>query len=291
MIGLPGKVVSDVTNVLGLVTGNAKATLVAESGAGWPVVFSVNPSEVSLKKKNSTEGNRAVVTHSFQDALKGTSNIRLELSGAQVLGAVTTQKAVDQLIAWATPVRISTAAALELGSYTAAEKLAGDMVARADRARGRTAGTGGTAEVATKNPVKEMGAGPVFYRLPVLLFSWGIAGPMGRNAKVALESVKVKYKRFDEFGVPVWASFDLTLVEYTAPKPFTNPTSGGVPGRTRHVVCQGENVVQIANRAYGSPHAWRRIAEENGLDDPLRVRPGRSLALPPANENPEGQRR
>jgi nucleoid-associated protein YgaU len=289
VIKMPGgRAISDVTNLLGLVSGNAKATLVPESG-GWPVVFSLNPTDVSLKKKNSTEGNRAVVTHSFQDALKGTSNIRLELSGAQVVGAGSTQMAVDQLISWATPVQISAATALELGSFSAAENLANRLVAKADSLKAQA--TGGAAESATKNPFKEMASSPVFYRLPVLLFSWGIVGPMGRNAKVALESVKVKYKRFDEYGVPVWASFDLTLVEYTAPKPRTNPTSGGVPGRTRHVVCQGENVVQIANRVYGSPHAWRKVAEANALDDPLRVRPGRALALPPPNETSEGQDR
>ncbi|MFI7680259.1 LysM peptidoglycan-binding domain-containing protein [Actinophytocola sp. NPDC049390] len=275
-----GRTVSNLTNAAGLVTGNAKATLTAESG-GLPVVFGLNPESVSVQKRNTTEGKRGVVKHSFEDALKGTSNIRWKLTNAHLFG-VLTKSSVDRLIGWATPAPIDAVAAYHLGSYSAAAAIK-SFADEAIASKTANAVSGGDAPPETKGP-EVTGSTPVFFRLPVLLFSWGLSGPAGRNLPVTLEYVSVKYKRFDDYGIPVWATVEVDLVEYVVGKPRTNPTSGGVPGRTRHVVTQGENVVQIATRAYGSPNAWRAVTEANRIDDPLRVRPGRRLAIPPAGD-------
>jgi nucleoid-associated protein YgaU len=40
----------------------------------------------------------------------------------------------------------------------------------------------------------------------------------------------------------------------------------------------------LATDTYGRPTAWRDIADANGIDDPFRVRPGRSVMLPPPDE-------
>jgi hypothetical protein len=266
---------SNLFNFAGLASGNAKAQLISQTG-GLPVVFTINPKSVTIVKSNSTEGNRAVITQSFQDALKATSNVKLELKEAHVTGMGVTQLAANQLIDWATPVQITAAQALDLGSVTAAASLLNS--ASSALSAGGTRSPSATKDTAVSNLLSR----PVYYRLPVLLFSWGIHGPRGSNLPVTLEKVTVEYQRFDPLGIPVWARFSLTLVEFTAPKPRTNPTSGGVPGRATHTVSQCENVVQIANRAYGSPNAWRAVAEANGIDDPLRVKPGRTLSLPPA---------
>jgi nucleoid-associated protein YgaU len=266
---------SNLTNLANLLSGNARAQLVSRDG-GLPVVFSINPKSVSITKGNSTEGNRGVVAHSFQDALKATSNVKLELKDAHVTGMGLTQMTADQLIEWATPTQISPAAALQLGSITAAAQRLGNAAAKAGG--GGTGSPSSTKDTAATNLLSR----PVYYQLPVLLFSWGIHGPRGANLPVTLEKVVVEYQRFDPLGIPVWAKFALTLVEYTPEKEGTNPTSGGVPGRATHTVSQGENVVRIANRAYGSPNAWRAVAEANGIDDPLRVKPGRQLSLPSA---------
>jgi nucleoid-associated protein YgaU len=265
-------ILPNVINLGNLAAGNAKAQLTAQTGGGLPVVFTINPKSVTIQKTNSTEGNRAVISSSFQDALKATSNVKLELKEAHVTGMGVTQMAANQLIDWATPIQITAAQALDLGSASAAAAKLTSM------ASGGTSSTSATKSTTAQSLL----ARPVYYRLPVLLFSWGIHGPRGSNLPVTLEKVTVEYQRFDPLGIPVWAKFSLTLVEYTAPKPRTNPTSGGVPGRATHTLSQGENVVQIANRAYGSPNAWRAVAEANGIDDPLRVRPGRTLSLPPA---------
>jgi hypothetical protein len=270
-----GKVISNITNLANIVAGNARATLTAEAG-GFPVQFNINPKSVSLAKTNSTEGNRGLMTSSFQDALKATSNIRIELKEAHLMGMGVTHLAVNQLIEWATPVQISASAAFDLGSMRAMESF---VKTTASTLTGGTSSESSTLEGAMTARMSR----PVYYRLPVLLFSWGAVGPRGRNVRVNLEKVSVDYARFDDLGIPVWAKVALTLVEYTPPPRFTNPTSGGISGRTKHMLSQGENIVQIATRVYGSPNAWRTVAEANGIDDPLRVRPGRTLSLPPSD--------
>jgi nucleoid-associated protein YgaU len=127
------------------------------------------------------------------------------------------------------------------------------------------------------------------YKLPVLLFSWGVGGVLGISYKVTLEEVSITYERFNSAGIPIFATASLTMKEYSEPLPYTNPSSGGLPGRTRYVVTAGENVVRIANQAYGTPTAWRAVAEANDLDDPLRVRPGTVLYLPGPGELSEGR--
>lgn len=283
MISLPKVVPLGNALTLGsMLSGNAKAMLLPESG-GLPVMFTLNPKSVSLNKENKTEGNRGVVASTYKDALKATGNVRLKLKEAHLTGAVVTQTSIDQLVAWATPTQISASEAMGLGSGTAVHDVLKKTAEGLGRKVKQTVGEGGgtPSESATKESrVDALMATPVYYRLPVLLFMWGVGGPLGSGTKVNLEKVEVDYQRFDWTGIPVWAKVTLTLVEYSAPLPNTNPTSGGVPGRSKHVLTQGENLVQVATRAYGSPNAWRVVAEANELDDPLRVKPGRTLALP-----------
>jgi nucleoid-associated protein YgaU len=63
--------------------------------------------------------------------------------------------------------------------------------------------------------------------------------------------------------------------------PGQNPTSGGTAGHRVHVVQQRETLDIIASREYGEAKHWRVIAEANGIADPLRIRPGTRLSLPP----------
>ncbi|MGX7826178.1 LysM peptidoglycan-binding domain-containing protein [Actinokineospora sp. 24-640] len=273
---------------------NAKLMLVSDEG-GIPVRFTINPKSIVLKKTNKTEGNRGVVAGSFKDALKATSNVRLTLKGAHLTGAGTTQAFIDQLVAWATPVQITAAEAMALESVSAAENLmksAADMAQAKikQKARQFLLPTGGDsenslpAESTTKDTaVDRIMKAPVYYRLPVLMVMWGVGGPLRSGAKVNLETLDIEYERFDWTGIPVWAKVTMNLIEYSAPLPRQNPTSGGAAGRTKHVVSQGDGLVQIATRAYGSPKAWRAVAEANGLDDPLRIKPGRTLSLPAAD--------
>lgn len=270
------KVLSNVTNVAGLLSGNARAQLIAESG-GLPVVFYLNPKSVKIIKSNTVEGKHGVLVGSFQDAVKASGNIKMELGDAHIVGAGVTQMAADQLIKWATPVE----------TVAPGRTLSGKILSQTQRPQLdplRLFGGGGTPTTAiTKTNANGTPSDAKYYVLPKLLFSWGLHGPRGSNKPVTLEKVTVDYERFDPLGLPVWAKISMTLIEVYEDKPPGNPTSGGVPGRARHTVTQGENIVQVANRAYDSPQAWRMVAEANGIDDPLRVRPGRTLSLPPAD--------
>jgi len=42
----------------------------------------------------------------------------------------------------------------------------------------------------------------------------------------------------------------------------------------------GDSLPAVAYREYGNPNLWRALAEANGVDDPLRLRPGTSLLVP-----------
>ncbi|PWW66545.1 LysM peptidoglycan-binding domain-containing protein [Actinokineospora spheciospongiae] len=277
-----GNKLSQALNLGLALTGNAKAMLVPAEG-GMPLVFTLNPKSVSLEKTNKGESERGVITSSFKDAIKATGNIRLKLKEAHLTGALVTQAAIDMLTAWATPVPMTGA---DASLVNAAFDLARNTLTERMSLKPNSTTPGGDSSPLTKDPDPSSVAPspPVYFRLPVLQFMWGVGGPAGGGMMVNLEKFEIEYQRFDGSGVPVWAKVGLTLVKFTEYLPGTNPTSGGLPGRTRHVVTQGEGVVQIATRAYGSPQAWRAVAEANDLDDPLRVRPGRALRLPAPGE-------
>jgi hypothetical protein len=97
-------------------------------------------------------------------------------------------------------------------------------------------------------------------------------------------SCAVTYTMFDtESGMPIRATARLSLKEVTDPEHLqpTNPTSRGEPGRRLYTVQEGDRLDLIAYREYGDPGAWRHIAVTNRLFDPLDLRPGMVLAIPP----------
>lgn len=287
--------------LLGFAGGNVPASLASAEGFfGVPLSFSLNPKSVSMAKTNKTESDVGVISSTLGDAIKATSNVRVTLGEAYLTGAGFVSVAVSTLMDWATPAMITEAEAIALGggratqNYldNAANNLASSVTTTVVNELKNTMGNSGNTLLPSPSYTQEVNplkadpkaayATPVYYRLPVLRFMWGFGAPL-HNTTVNLESVTIDYQRFDFSGTPVWAKVRLVLVEYSPDYPATNPTSSGVAGRSKHVLSQGENVMQIAQRAYGSPNAWRRVTEANGIDDPLRLKPGRALMLPPAN--------
>jgi nucleoid-associated protein YgaU len=120
---------------------------------------------------------------------------------------------------------------------------------------------------------------------PILTLQWGDPA-RGFLMQGYLNTVSINYLRFDSLGNPTRAMVTASFQE--APNfllnMLTNPTSGGVPGRRAHVMRQGETLQSLATATYGRPQHWRAIAEANGIDDPLRVRPGRYVRLPAPDE-------
>jgi phage tail-like protein len=118
-------------------------------------------------------------------------------------------------------------------------------------------------------------------RPKVLLLQLGTgAGQITRD--VVCKQVNTTFTRFTRAGVPSRATISITLEEAAQAQEKTNPTSGSPPGGRVHTVIEGESLPAVAASAYGTPGAWRDVAEHNGIDDPLRLRNGSPLYLPGA---------
>jgi hypothetical protein len=132
---------------------------------------------------------------------------------------------------------------------------------------------------------------PIRTDLPDLTFQWG-PPLLGFMYDVKMSSVSATYTRFHSSGIPIRA--EVTLSMQVQPSLLgqmpTNPTSGGLPGRSTHLMREGESLHSVAQQRYGKPGAWRRIAEINGITDPMRVRPGTTIFLPGEGELAEARR-
>lgn len=119
-------------------------------------------------------------------------------------------------------------------------------------------------------------------RPPTCTFEWGNAW----SFEAVVTSINTAFTMFLGDGTPVRATVDLSLKQAKDPGrfPAQNPTSGGAAGHKRHVVQQRETLDSIAAREYGLAHHWRHIAKSNGIDDPMRLKPGTVLNLPPLSE-------
>jgi nucleoid-associated protein YgaU len=115
-------------------------------------------------------------------------------------------------------------------------------------------------------------------RPPWVVFHWGDL----HSFKAVITSLTLNFTYFSSTGVPLRAKADLTLLQYQEELAFgpQNPTSGTpFPHRT-HRVQPGETLDRIAAIHFGDSTKWRRIADGNGIEDPLSLRPGMLLAIP-----------
>jgi hypothetical protein len=118
---------------------------------------------------------------------------------------------------------------------------------------------------------------------PIVVFEWG-DNPALTSFRAYVKSVAAKFLLFTEDGTPLRATATVTLEEVPIPAPKQNPTSGSIHGRRTHQVSEGDTLASIAWTEYEDPALWRGIAAFNGIDDPLRVRPGQSILIPTADE-------
>ncbi|GAA1214591.1 LysM peptidoglycan-binding domain-containing protein [Kitasatospora nipponensis] len=117
---------------------------------------------------------------------------------------------------------------------------------------------------------------------PRVRFSWGSFDSASFFGY--LEEVSATYTLFDANGTPLRATCDVQLTEAGDPTPRQNPTSGAPFARRVHRWVAGDCLELLAYREYGDPAAWRLIAQANGIDDPLRLRPGTEVLVPAADE-------
>ncbi|MBN1174412.1 MAG: LysM peptidoglycan-binding domain-containing protein [Micromonosporaceae bacterium] len=115
---------------------------------------------------------------------------------------------------------------------------------------------------------------------PWVVFHWG--GMTGFPAFVS--TVTAKYTLFTPSGLPVRALCTVALEEISGEQGGQNPTSGALAASDVHVVVAGDSLALVAARVYGDPTMWREIARANGIDDPMRLRPGTRLLIPAEEE-------
>jgi nucleoid-associated protein YgaU len=117
----------------------------------------------------------------------------------------------------------------------------------------------------------------------ILKFQWG-ANQSLSMFHAYLKSVSVKYTMFKSDGTPIRATANIAMEEVPTDPKGTNPTSGSIAGRRVRVVGAGDTLHSISWAEFGNASLWRALATFNGIDDPLRVRPGTRLLIPTSDE-------
>jgi nucleoid-associated protein YgaU len=119
---------------------------------------------------------------------------------------------------------------------------------------------------------------------PKVKLDWGTNDALKNpDFQAVIKDVNVSYTVFNKSGTPIQAKVDITLEEVVGTIAIgKNPTSHALDARRVHVVVEGDTLASIAYSEYGDPNYWRALAETNGIDDPLRVRPGANLLIPSA---------
>jgi hypothetical protein len=115
-------------------------------------------------------------------------------------------------------------------------------------------------------------------RPPYVIFHWGDL----HSFKAVVSDLELSFVYFSSGGVPLRARLNLTLQQYEESNAFgkQNPTSGTPEPHRTHRVQPGETLDRIAAQHYGDSTQWRALADANGIQDPLALRPGALLAVP-----------
>lgn len=100
-----------------------------------------------------------------------------------------------------------------------------------------------------------------------------------------IKSCTQKFTLFLQDGTPVRAEVDISFSQHLDSNEYTNrgqnPTSGGGPMERVWQVKAGDRLDLIASQVYEDATMWRMIADRNGLSNPLALRAGQQLRIPP----------
>jgi LysM repeat protein len=115
-------------------------------------------------------------------------------------------------------------------------------------------------------------------RPPTVSFHWGDM----HSFEAIASDLQLTFNYFSSTGVPLRAKVNLSLKQYAAGRSYgpQNPTSGTPRPSRVHRVQPGETLDRISARYYGDSTRWRMLANANGLEDPLGIRPGALLDIP-----------
>jgi nucleoid-associated protein YgaU len=99
-----------------------------------------------------------------------------------------------------------------------------------------------------------------------------------------IESIKQKFTLFSPEGIPLRATVNLSIREYRKLDDQLAALNLMSPDRTHsHTLKGGETLSAVAAKEWNRPGDWRHIADENGLEDPRRLRVGTFLRIPVLN--------
>ncbi|RGY98569.1 LysM peptidoglycan-binding domain-containing protein [Clostridium sp. AM58-1XD] len=117
------------------------------------------------------------------------------------------------------------------------------------------------------------------HRPPAVSFSWG-----NLNFKGMVTSLNQTFTYFGIDGMPLRAKIDLTISSISSEADNkAQPKSS--PDRTKYrTVIQGSSLWKIAYEEYDDCEKWKLIAEANGIQNPLDIRPGCVLKVPALKE-------
>lgn len=120
---------------------------------------------------------------------------------------------------------------------------------------------------------------------PFVIFTWGNFGnqvDIYNCPPFKVTSLDVEYTMFLNDGTPVRAKVNVTLKEARPEEQQAEMKAGQSPDHAKLVTMRrGDTLQSIAYQEYDDPREWRRIADANGLEDPMNVKPGTKLVVPP----------
>lgn len=128
---------------------------------------------------------------------------------------------------------------------------------------------------------------PATHAPPRIRFTWG----KGLSFKAIVENVQQKFTLFSDDGTPLRATVSVAFREYKTLKEQLQELNLQSRDHTkRRVVQRGDTLVRIAAEEYRDAGLWRPIAEANKLSNPLALKPGMELEIPPIDVASSGTR-
>jgi len=126
---------------------------------------------------------------------------------------------------------------------------------------------------------------PQTHHIPVVHFVWG---QFSQDTETSPENVfyvsklDVEYTMFLPDATPVRATVTLGMEQKLPPDAEEQNRPKNSPDHAKlYTVKRGDTLQAIANAEYDDPREWRRIAKTNNIDDPMTLRPGMKLLVPP----------
>lgn len=115
------------------------------------------------------------------------------------------------------------------------------------------------------------------HRPPVCTFKWG-----SLHFKGVVTDVRQRFTMFLSSGKPVRAAVDVTFKSLIDPNTSSRYSPFESPDRTKYrVLDESGSLWQLAYEEYGDADKWKVIAEANGISDPLGIKAGTEIRLPP----------